>query len=55
MRAIEKTLKYPKNWLRRLQNIARRDVQPCKKSHMISSGDLQKRSNVFRMVRGVTK
>ena len=31
--SYRKELKYPRNWLRRLKNFARRDVQRCKKSH----------------------
>ena len=47
-----------KNWLRRLQNFARRDMMcMCKESRMISSGDQhsqQEKSNVFCVYRGFT-
>ena len=46
----EEELKYPKNWVRRLQNFA----QPCKKSRMFSSGDQQEKFNVFGVFRGIT-
>ena len=56
VRASAKNRDARKNWLRRLQNFARRDnyVQLCKESHMISLGDQQEKSNVFCVYRGIT-
>ena len=33
--------------------VSRYDVQPCKKSHMILSGDQQEKSNVFYVLREI--
>ena len=51
--SFRKELKYPKNWLRRLQNFARRDMMRSRGSPRRFACQ-QEKSNVFCVVRGIT-
>ena len=57
MRALEKNLSIPEKLTQKTTELraSRYDVQPCKKSQTISSGDPQDKSNVLSVFRVITK
>ena len=57
MRTLEKNGSIPEKLTQKTTELRawRYDVQPCKKSQTISSGDPQDKSSVLSVFRGITK